>query len=505
MSQLIEAVKSSEKPCVRAPLRKVWEYKVGDHVRHEALAGDLVVFASEDKSVRALDVGSGGEVWKLELDAKIHAHPSYFVVTDGVIFALGEDNVFYVIDADTGEKLWQLPTEKGIAGSPVLAEGVVYIIDLKKKGWRKKVRILRAIDVQTGQEYWSYSTTKDILGPAVGAGKVFFLVENRQLYALDAKSGETAWKIETRHEKHSAPAVADGKVLVYGEEGLYAFDAGSGRSMWKFEDFGVSGPYGEPLVLGNHVVSGAELTFISLDTGVAEKKLLPGQSYPITIRDNQIYSRVGGALFSLDKATGEIKWFAVIETEWPHNFAWVKSRDFVFATAFSSHKLYGINLSKFTKRWVLDKYVSRPLLSGDMAILSIIDPSGHSIAGYTSSEEPGAIEQLEIGEEIAPEPRFVASMYPSKGGFMGGDVEIMWPNCCCMCCGPVGKRVNVSEAKDRVSLSVSVPYCEECLKKTKVFLHKEEPGVKILKTAPPVFAFRNERYWAMFMEANHLR
>jgi len=38
---------------------------------------------------------------------------------------------------------------------------------------------------------------------------------------------------------------------------------------------------------------------------------------------------------------------------------------------------------------------------------------------------------------------------------------------------------------------------------TKAF-GREKPGVALIRF-PPTYVFRNEKYWAMFMEANRLR
>ena len=172
----------------------------------------------------------------------------------------------------------------------------------------------------------------------------------------------------------------------------------------------------------------------------------------------------------------------------------------MFAKA-SVGKTCAINISRFTKRWEFPEPGSLPEIVDEMVIWW----RARKMYGYTSSKDPALQSLLEIGEDITPTPMYTGTVLPIAYT-LGGEGKIVWPNCCCLCCGPAEKRVNLVKTMDRVRLwTEGAPYCETCYKKTKGIFKKEKPGVEIIRTSPPTFAFRNEKYWAMFMKANRAR
>lgn len=490
-------------PVVRPPLEKVWEFEAGDDIISWTVAYGMVFFGSKDKRIYALDTASGEEKWTFEMDTTVHPHTYYFVVADGVLYVLGKDRNLYAIDAQTGEKRWQFSTSEGILYPPQVANEIAYIVTQKKKE-----RILYAIDTQIGQERWRYSTDKTIEHPAVGYGKIFFGSKGKRVYALEAldgDSGERMWEFESGHKNLSRPTFSDGKVLIYGDLDLYAFDANTGVLLWKVNAH-EHDPQG-PRVVGNLALLGVELTLVDLTSGAEKAKLTPGISHNIDrVKNGIIYTlpaTTKGALPTLcavDLATGELKWYAVIGTSWPYYFGWTWSQEFVFAKA-SVGKTCAINISRFTKRWEFPEPGSLPEIVDEMVIWW----RARKMYGYTSSKDPALQSLLEIGEDITPTPMYTGTVLPIAYT-LGGEGKIVWPNCCCLCCGPAEKRVNLVKTMDRVRLwTEGAPYCETCYKKTKGIFKKEKPGVEIIRTSPPTFAFRNEKYWAMFMKANRAR
>ena len=491
--------KFGQRAVVRAPLEKVWEFEAGGDIIHKAVAYGMIFFGSKDKLVCALDAASGQERWTFEMNKAVRLQTP-LVIADGILYVFGEDRNLYAIDAQTGEKRWQYSTGKHIWYPPIVANGIAYVVSDGKTFY--------AIDAQKGLERWRFSTSKDIRFPAVGYGKIFFGSKNERVYALDADSGEKRWEFKSGHKNHSRPTLTDGKVLIGGDQDLYALDANSGALLCEIKDAVPSGTYFQPTVVGNLVILNKELTVVDLANGVEKARLTPGQSFSIdSVKRGIIYARTTGTLCAIDFATGELKWYAVIETRWPYNFNWAWSEDFVFAIAYSSMKIYGINISRLTKRWELPEQVSVPcslMIAGEMVFVI----RGKKVYGYTSSKDPASQSLLEIGEEVASSPKYTASVLPTAytQKFLGGEGKIVWPNCCCLCCGSAEKRVNLVKEMDRVRLfAEAIPYCATCYKKTRGIFKKEKTGVEIIRTSPPTFAFRNEKYWAMFMKANRAR
>ena len=487
--------KIGQNTVVRAPLEKVWEFEAGRDIIQWIAAYGMVFFGSKDKRVCALDAASGKERWTLEMDTKIHGHEYYFSVADGTLYVMGEDKILYAIDAQTGEIRWQFSAGEGVMFTPIVADGVTYVVSKRKKEW-----FLCAIDAQTGMELWRHSGNNDIMFPAAGYGKVFFGCKDRCVYALDAKSGEKMWEFESEHKEFFRPTVSGGKILIQGNGDLYALDVNSGALLWKKNG---------ACILEDFLICDAGLTVVDLASGEIKAKLAPGMGSICGVENGFVYTCGDGTLCAIDMATGELKWYAVIETRWPRYFGFTCSEDFVFATGSVTGITFAINISRFTKRWEIPERGSGCKILDGMVIKSGrwgISPK--KMYGYISAKDPALQSLLEVGEDVASAPIYTGVIVPFAyiKSLFGGQGRIVWPNCCCLCCGPVEKLVNLHKSIDRVTLSTEgVPYCAACYKKISGIFKKEKPGVEITRTSPPTFAFRSEKYWALFMKANRAR
>lgn len=254
------------------------------------------------------------------------------------------------------------------------------------------------------------------------------------------------------------------------------------------------------------------MTFVDLESGSEGIKLAPESHVPL--RDSLVK---GGILYTCDvhyfgftltkarnlllaydlEALSGLKWYMLTTTDFilqpSFIFRWFVGEEYVFTTG-----LYGINISRFMKRWELPGLVPAGIVDG-----KLICASQDKVFAFRGSADPSAKSILEPGSEVAPLPNFTAAMVLPKEG------KTAWPQCCCLCGGPAETSVNPTKKEGGTSLIIwGVPYCMACRKKTTgIFFRKakEKPGVEIIRVSPPTLAFRNERYWAMFMEANRIR
>jgi len=572
MIQNSPSEKGSQNGSVRAPMEKVWEFEAERDIIHSVVARGMVFFVTERTSrpdayvqqIYALDATSGQERWMFEIMDEEVRRP--LVVADGILYIFGnlhhhkgkEDRNLHAIDAQTGEKRWQfsIATSMGFRESlrlsmfldntihiwlPIVTNGVVYVVSDDK--------ILHAINAQTGLERWRFSTGEDIGFPIVGRDMIFFGSKDKRVYALDSDSGEKKWEFESGHKNHCRPTVTDDKVLIAGHDDLYALDANSGTLLWKIKKAlqgggGLVYDYGNPpIVVGNAVICPKELTVVDLANGVEKGKLAPKQKYIMRARfekkkgirymvNNQgfhvengiLYMPVGGTLYAIDLATAELKWYTIIDPGWRANFAgWTVTEEFLFATIRSSMITHCVNISRPMKHWEFPEPGSVPIIAGEMAFIY----KSKKMYGYESSKDPVAQSVLEIGEKVVSFPFYTASVLLPKERFGNWSGQIVWPNCCCLCCGSVEKHIDLEKVKkvgggwsQRLSAS-GVPYCENCLEKTRARKVRgrwgwqkaekteepESPGVEILLATAnlPTFAFRNGKYCTMFMKANRLR
>jgi outer membrane protein assembly factor BamB len=130
-----------------------------------------------------------------------------------------------------GGVAWAFKTGGPILGSPVVADGVVYVASLDKH--------LYAVDQETGKEKWSFTSRMPIASsPAVADGLLYFVSGAGSLAALDIADGKPKWVLPTEYERKfearnlhgyppaaqtipdawdvftSSPAVANGKVYI---------------------------------------------------------------------------------------------------------------------------------------------------------------------------------------------------------------------------------------------------------------------------------------------------
>lgn len=444
---------------VLAPLEKIWEFRAGGDIKSSpAVAYGLVFFGSKDKNVYAVDAATGQRKWKFKTGKAVTTSP---VVADGIVYAASEDKNLYAIDAKTGEKLWQFSTGNDISSTP-----------------------------------------------AVSHGLVFFGCRDKHIYAVDAKTGQRRWALESSYKDHTAPTIAEGKVLISGKgfvgRTLYAINASSGELVWEQKNY-LANPC--PIVIRNLVHaydSKGRLRGIDLASGqVQDQHFLCISSITLSgeILFHTLTSPAWTGLYALnlsriDSSFTGYDWVATVEEG--AVTAPAVGGEFAFVAVLGGKKLYGVNVSRFMKRWEFqlnEKIRSPPVVANGMVFVTSDKGKIHAFRG---AKDPRATSVLEyVAGEVAKEPKFRVMLYQQ---------QVMWPNFCCQCCGPAEKRTDIWKVENKIRLTLpNLPYCTPCHKSATKIFRPAKAGVEILKVNPIILGFRNERYWAMFMEANRLR
>lgn len=165
--------------------------------------------------------------------------------------AIDSDNVHELGVAWTTE----LPVSDGIAGTPIVVDGVIYAGVANS--------LVFALDAATGRILWRYDpdvrsafakgaslswTARANRGVAVGEGKVFVATADCRLIGLDADTGKKAWSrttcdIDLGYSISDSPYYGGGRVFVgnAGSESgkknrgyVSAYDAETGEFLWRF-------------------------------------------------------------------------------------------------------------------------------------------------------------------------------------------------------------------------------------------------------------------------------
>jgi len=280
-----------------------WRYDAGAPITDNvAIVGDLVLAASNDGVLHALDITSGGERWRYApgslvsgptvYDGSVYVFvngndlvslglggeigwttpdvgpgPTYPTAGDGAVYFGTADGDLVAVDAVTGDERWrtQVDETSGAVHRPAFSDGHVHVAS-DGGGYV-------AVDAADGHVMWRFDTGVFATGTAVVSDGIAYIGAGSpegRLWALDAATGEERWRVD---EAYSNPSVADGVAYAGGVGlGVVAHDSGTGARLWTFPDGGVV----RPLAVAEGVV------YVPVDTA--------------------------RRLYALDAATGEELW-----------------------------------------------------------------------------------------------------------------------------------------------------------------------------------------------------
>jgi eukaryotic-like serine/threonine-protein kinase len=138
------------------------------------LVDDIVLFASMDSTLYAIDAKMGWEIWRFRLGRGSISSPC----SDGKTVFLGAaDGLIYAIDIDTNHEVWTFKTEHQVNGSPVIYQDCLYCGSVDGS--------LYCLECRTGRLIWKYSTGKPITGmPLVINDIIYIGSTDHKVYAL---------------------------------------------------------------------------------------------------------------------------------------------------------------------------------------------------------------------------------------------------------------------------------------------------------------------------------
>ena len=286
------------------------------------------------------------------------------LVVDGIMYATGQDNRAFALDARTGRPIWlyqrQLPTDiRPCCG-----------------------RVNR--------------------GVAIWGDKVFLATLDAHVVALDAKTGNVVWDVAAVDYRKgysftAAPLALNGLVVVgvsggeYGIRGFIdAYDANTGKRKWRFSTIPGPGDPGHDTWEGESWKIGGAPAWMTGVYDAAFNQLLWTTGNPSP--SNRGAGRAGdnlysNSLLSLDPATGTLKWYFQFTKHDEHD--WDATQVPVIFDAAGKHLVAQANRNGFY--YVLDR-TNGKLLSAD-AFARITwsdtkDTEGRPLANQASSPTP---------------------------------------------------------------------------------------------------------------------
>jgi len=285
--------------------------------------GTLVV-SSYDESVYALDADTGDRKWEVDYSSKYTP-----TIHDGTVYVSSSDKQVVALDADTGEERWVVEEDPRIA--PLVVDDSVYV-----GGYQYGTQDGRDIGTNPIYKYDADTGDREILRDypfdeeAARYPRAFALAGNSLVFpakesvrSVDLETGEQEWRFDIDRDdldmSKGNAVVADGTVYVadvmnLDNPYLYAIDAETGEERWRFYDDEISQIMDDPAVADGVVYFNHDRNTTALDAETGERlwtkkireELAGGVYGKPTVADDVLYVNGTAFITGVDPATGDV-------------------------------------------------------------------------------------------------------------------------------------------------------------------------------------------------------
>ncbi len=186
--------------------------------------------------------------WKVTIDKG--AFDGTPVIADGVVYLGDMDGMVYAWKLADGSEIWKRKFESGFIASPSLRDSLLYVADMDGK--------LYALDRKTGEPKWTFAAEGEIdNGVNFWKDLLLFGSQDSKLYCLKADSGELVWKLAIQDQIRCMPTVVGDRSFVAGcDSTLHIIDLNEGKEAAAVP---IEAPTGvTSAVLGDNVYFGTE-------------------------------------------------------------------------------------------------------------------------------------------------------------------------------------------------------------------------------------------------------
>lgn len=284
------------------------------------VVGGGVILGSCAGSLYALDRMTGRPIWLYDTKAdgsaaQFHGEP--LLLGDRVIIPTDSDprGYLYSFDTASGDLVWKLPFDQGVATTPLLIDGRVIAVSAKGE--------IVAVDPKSGQVAWHEvpaGTLRElpfIPSPAYAGKRVLFADNTDKILALDATTGKTVWR-KTLAARPNTALVVIGNTVVLGTADGYlnwiAIDSGEVKKRIRLE---AGHPYGTPIFASPLLfvlAAGVKGNLVALDAesgAIRWKQQTPKEwtTYrPLLTGAMIIVGSTEKNLCAFDRTNGELRW-----------------------------------------------------------------------------------------------------------------------------------------------------------------------------------------------------
>lgn len=267
------------------------------------VAQGVVVFASLDKRVYAVDAASGLQRWTWDAGALLLGAPA---VAGSAVLVPVSDGRLVSLDLANGTERWTARLNGTMSGSPLVYRD--HVIVATEDG------NVASLDLRDGSAAWNRSLPPllALVSPALAAGRVVVGDAGGTVWALHVLTGGVLWKADVGGAVTSTPAAGDGLVFVTGM-GVKALDGQTGRVLWARDEGGavrsspayhagvlVVGGGEQPGIAGVNAQTGQRMWFVPTRLFV--------RSAPVIAVDQALASADDGSLFAVSLRNGSLLW-----------------------------------------------------------------------------------------------------------------------------------------------------------------------------------------------------
>ncbi|QDV24964.1 Outer membrane protein assembly factor BamB precursor [Aureliella helgolandensis] len=160
-------------------------------------------------------------LWEVELKGLgFDAGP---IIAGGVVYAADHDGRIFALQLATGKELWRRELETGFVASPAIDGDTLYVGDYEGN--------LHALDAQTGKEKWVFTAGLEIdASPNFYGDLVLLTSQDGILYGLSKANGQLKWKYETGDQLQCGPTLAGKQTFLGGcDANLHVIDVETGQ------------------------------------------------------------------------------------------------------------------------------------------------------------------------------------------------------------------------------------------------------------------------------------
>jgi outer membrane protein assembly factor BamB len=169
-------------------------------------------------------------LWTMKAHALVEFPP---VLANGVLYLLDDDGFLWAVGTHRGHVRWKRHLGHLAASSPAYGGGRLYVTILARaKGQPGRVVALRAKD---GKILWSKNLpSRSESSPLLDSGRVYFGSEDGTVYSMRADNGAVRWKFHAAGAVKGGLALDDGKLYCGDYAGkVYAIRRADGGLVWR--------------------------------------------------------------------------------------------------------------------------------------------------------------------------------------------------------------------------------------------------------------------------------